>query len=83
MAQLKLAEQIIVDKDHHLQHSEYRADVAQMEKEALMEELATVRSRHNTSTTSANHDTSLHDTPGGTPTRVSTSLYICIICVYT
>jgi hypothetical protein len=45
LAQLKLAEQIIQEKERHIQEEEYRVDVALMEKEALVEELAGVRSK--------------------------------------
>jgi len=71
MAQLKLAEQIVADKELHLRHFEYQAMTAQMEKEALQDELVVVKSIQNTSMSSSIHDTSLHDTPGGTPSRVS------------
>lgn len=43
MAQLKLAEQIIAEKDHDLHAVSYRADMALLEKAALEEELATVK----------------------------------------
>ena len=45
LAQLKLAEQIIQEKERHIQEEEYRVDMAVMEKEALVEELAGVKSR--------------------------------------
>lgn len=44
MAQLKLAEQIIAEKEHDLHAVGYRADMMAMEKAALEEELATVKS---------------------------------------
>ena len=66
MAQLKLAEQIIAEKDHEIHSLGYRADVAMMEKEALEEEVMTIKSVQNTSSSSA-MDTS-HDT--STPIRV-------------
>lgn len=44
MAQLRLAEQVIAEREAHLQAVGYRADVALMEKEALAEELVAVRS---------------------------------------
>lgn len=55
MAQLRLAEQIIAEKDHSIRAIEYRADMAILEKEALEEELVTLKS-----TKSA--DTSLSET---------------------
>ena len=62
MAQLKLAEQIIAEKDHDLHAVGYRADMAAMEKEALEEEIATLK----TSLSNA----SMHD-DHSTPSRVS------------
>ena len=44
LAQLKLAEQIIQEKERHIQEEEYRVDIVVMEKEALVEELVHVRS---------------------------------------
>ena len=63
MAQLKLAEQIIAEKDHDLYTVRYRADMAAMEKAALEEELATMKSNG-----SSFQDTPQHES---TPTRVS------------
>ena len=82
VAQLKLAEQILADKEHHLQHSEYRADMAQMEKEALQEELVAIKSIHNASLSSSIHETSQHEA-GGTPTRVSffSSFFLFLLLV--
>ena len=45
LAQLKLAEQIIQEKERHIQEEEYRVDMALKEKEALVEELAGAKSR--------------------------------------
>ncbi len=66
VAQLKLAEQIIAEKDHDLHSVEYRAEMALVEKEALEEELVAMKSIHNTS------NVSFQDTQtSSTPTRVS------------
>ena len=62
IAQLKLAEQIIAEKDHSLRTIEYRAEMAMMEKEALEEEVTAMRSIHNVN---ASHSLE------STPTRVS------------
>lgn len=67
MAQLKLAEQIIAEKDHDLHAVGYRADMAMMEKEALEDEIAAIKSTHNVS--SPLHDSSQQH-EGGTPSRV-------------
>ena len=81
IAQLKLAEQIAADKEHHLRHFEYQAMTALMEKEALQDELAAVKSIQNTSTMSSSmHETSLQDTPGGTPSRVSSNVCLTSLC---
>ena len=71
MAQLKLAEQIIAEKDHDLHAVGYRADMAAMEKEALEEEIATLKSSLN--------NTPIHE-EGGTP-RVSQcmAVYVCVV----
>lgn len=63
MAQLKLAEQIIAEKDHDLHTVSYRADMALLEKAALEEELATMKTNN-----SSFQDTPQHES---TPTRVS------------
>ena len=57
MAQLKLAEQIIAEKEHDLHAVGYRADMIAMEKAALEEELATVKSVQS-SQPSQSHDAS-------------------------
>ena len=64
MAQLKLAEQIIAEKDHDLHAISYRADMAVMEKAALEEEIVAMKSTQNTSF----HDTSQFES---SPVRVS------------
>lgn len=63
MAQLKLAEQIITEKDHDLHSVSYRADMAMLEKAALEEELATIKTSRS----------SFQDTPQreSTPTLLS------------
>lgn len=71
VAQLKLAEQIIAEKEHTLHAVEYRADMALMEKEALEEEIATMKSVQsiNTNTSYSSFlDTSQSET--STPVRV-------------
>lgn len=69
MAQLKLAEQVLAEKDHHLQSSEYRADMAMMEKEALEEEIVAIKSLQNTSI--VGHESPQHES--STPVRVGLS----------
>lgn len=67
MAQLKLAEQIIAEKDHDLKAVSYRADMAMLEKTTLEEELATIKTS----------SFSFHDTPESTPSRVSGCSHSC------
>lgn len=69
MAQLKLAEQIIAEKDHEIHHLGYRADMALMEKEALEEEVVTMKSIQNTSNSSVLDSSQTHE--NSTPSRVS------------
>ena len=54
MAQLRLAERLVAEKDQDLRMVEYRADMALMEKEALAEELVHMKSVRSLSTSSAN-----------------------------
>ena len=49
MAQLKLAERIIAEKEQDLHALEYRASQVELEKEALTEELLHAKSVGNTS----------------------------------
>ena len=85
MAQIKLAEQIIAEKDHHLQTSEYRADLALIEKEALEEQIVVMKSLHNTSGSGSVRNSPQHDSV--TPNRVclctcdSCQAYICEFCI--
>ncbi len=73
MAQLKLAEQIIAEKDHDLHAVGYRADMVAMEKEALEEEIARLKN-------SISH-ASIHD-ESGTPSRVSLKcVCVCVLLV--
>ena len=60
MAQLRLAERMIMERDQDLHTVEYRADMVLLEKEAIAEELAHVKSVQNVSITSQ------LDTTGGT-----------------
>lgn len=62
---MKLAEQIIAEKDHDLHAVSYRADMAAMERAALEEELVLIKTQ-NTSNASI-HSTPQHES---TPTRV-------------
>lgn len=62
MAQLRLAERIISEKEHDLHVVEYRADMALLEKEAIAEELAHVRSVQTVSNTSLEGAPSLSST---------------------
>lgn len=52
MAQLRLAEQLISERDQVLHTVEYKADMAVLEKEALEEELLAMKSERNTSVVS-------------------------------
>ena len=49
MAQLRLAEQLISEREHVLHSVEYKADMAMLEKEALEEELVAMKSEKNMS----------------------------------
>ena len=71
MAQLKLAEQIITEKDQHLQSSEYRADMAIMEKEALEEEIMLMKNIQSKGGVSSNLNSPQHDSFSPGPIRVS------------
>ena len=71
MAQLKLAEQIIAEKDHDLHAIGYRADVALMEKEALEEEIASLKQSIS--------NASISDE--GSPTKVSPDEKSLCVCV--
>ena len=54
MAQLRLAERLVAEKDQDLRVVEYRADQALLEKEALAEELVHMKSVRTLSASSVN-----------------------------
>lgn len=83
MAKLRLAEQIIQEKDHDLMEVSHQAGYAQMEVDALKEELVSLKSARNMSVNSS--DSRMR--PGSsspslgavsTPTRVSLNI-LCVI----
>ena len=78
MAQLRLAERIIEEKDYDLQIVEYKADMVVQEKEALAEKVALLRSQRNTGDISARESS---------PARVSasgafTAHCVQVLCLY-
>ena len=75
LAQIRLAEQIIQEKERHIQEEEYRVDITLMEKEALAEELVNLKSRKTLEAVS-------RDEAVMSPTSMSKVCVHTCVCVY-